>query len=66
MVIISVGLEPEKDCAGEAQQQMNTRDPSSLQIGLPISTNPQLSESKKNLVIGPIRCPTSRQTRLAD
>jgi hypothetical protein len=43
------GLGPDNDCAGEGQQQ----DPSSRQRERPISTNPQLSDSNKNLVVSP-------------
>jgi hypothetical protein len=34
------GLRPEKDFAGEAQQELKTTDPTSRQRGRPTSTNP--------------------------
>jgi hypothetical protein len=49
----STGLGPENDCAGEAQQQLYTTDPSSRQKGCYIRTiiaNVQLK--KKILVVG--------------
>jgi hypothetical protein len=45
------GLGPENDCAGEDQQQLKTTDPSSRQRERPTSTNTQLSDSNKNLVV---------------
>jgi hypothetical protein len=53
MVASPNGLEPENDCAGEALQQLQTTDPSSRQKERPKSTNPQLLESNKNLVVNP-------------
>jgi hypothetical protein len=55
MVMSPTELSPEKDCAGEAQQQLLTTEPSSRQSGRPTSTNPQLSKDnyknkKENLV----------------
>jgi hypothetical protein len=40
-------------CAGKGQQQLETTDQSPRQKGHPTSTNLQLSESNKNLVLGP-------------
>jgi hypothetical protein len=45
------GLGPENDCAGEAQQQLQTTDPSSCQRESPTSTNPQPSDSDKYPVV---------------
>jgi hypothetical protein len=53
MVASPTGLGPENDCAGEGQQQLYTTDPSSRQRERPKSTNPQLSDSNKNVVVGP-------------
>jgi hypothetical protein len=53
MVTSPRGLGPENDCAGEHQQQLQTGDPFSCQRGRPTSTNPQLSDSIKNLVVSP-------------
>jgi hypothetical protein len=53
MVASTTGLRPENDCAGECQQQLSTTDPSSRQRQRPISTNPQLSVSNKNLIVSP-------------
>jgi hypothetical protein len=55
VVVSPAGLGPEDDSAGEGQQQLSTTDPASRQRGHPTSTNPQLSNSKKNLVLGPKR-----------
>jgi hypothetical protein len=44
MVMSSAGLGPEIDCADEDQQQ--------ARLLVRISTNPQLSDSNKNLVLG--------------
>jgi hypothetical protein len=52
MVTSPMGLGHENDCAGESQQQLYTTDPFSRQRERPTSTNPQLSESNKNLVLG--------------
>jgi hypothetical protein len=53
MVMSPAGLGPENDCAGEAQQQLYMADPSSRQTERPTSTNQQLSDSNKNLVVSP-------------
>jgi hypothetical protein len=44
---------PENDCTGEGKQQLQTTAPYSRQKNRPKSTNPQLSESNKNLVVSP-------------
>jgi hypothetical protein len=44
---------PENDCAGEAQQELQTTDPVSRQRGRPKPTNPQLSDKNKDLVVSP-------------
>jgi hypothetical protein len=44
---------PENDCAGEDQQQLQTTDPSSCYRERSTSTNPQLCDSNKNLVVSP-------------
>jgi hypothetical protein len=44
MVMNLVGFRPEKDCTGEAQQQLKITDPTSRQRGHLTSTNPELSE----------------------
>jgi hypothetical protein len=49
------GLGPENDCAGEGQLQLQTTDPSSRQRGRPKSTNLQLSDNNKDLVVIPRR-----------
>jgi hypothetical protein len=61
MVMSPPELRPENDCAGEDQQQLLTADPSSRKRGRPTSTTPQLSDSKKNLVLGPRWGSTQRQ-----
>jgi hypothetical protein len=43
--MIPVGLKPEKGCAGDAQQNLKTTDPTSRQRGRPTSTNLQLSKT---------------------
>jgi hypothetical protein len=54
MVSSSTGLGPENDCAGEDQQQLIVNaDPSSRQRERPTLTNPQLTDSNKNLVVSP-------------
>jgi hypothetical protein len=53
MVASPTGLGPENDCAGENQQQLETTDPSSRQREHRTTANPQLSDSNKNLVLGP-------------
>jgi hypothetical protein len=53
MVTSPMGLGPENDCAGEGQQQLQTADPSSHQRERLTLTNPQLSDSNKNLVVSP-------------
>jgi hypothetical protein len=45
MLMSPVGLEPEKDGAGDAQQKRKSTDPTSRQRGHPTSTNPQLSKN---------------------
>jgi hypothetical protein len=53
MVMSLAGLGTEKSCAGEDQQQLYTTGMSSHQRGRPTSANPQLSDSNKNLILGP-------------
>jgi hypothetical protein len=53
MVARPKGLGPENDCAGEVQQELYTTDPPSRQRERPKSTNPQLSDSNKSLVVSP-------------
>jgi hypothetical protein len=53
MAASPTGLRPENDCAGEGQQLLQTTDPSCRQRERPTSTNPQLSDSNKNLVVSP-------------
>jgi hypothetical protein len=48
-----MGLGLENDCAGVGQQQLYTTDPSSRQRGRPKSTNPQLSDNNRYLVVNP-------------
>jgi photosystem II stability/assembly factor-like uncharacterized protein len=56
MVTSPTGLGLENDCAGDSQQHLETAaDLSSRQRERPTSTNPQLSDSNKNLVVSP-RC----------
>jgi hypothetical protein len=57
-----VGIGTVNDCAGEDQQQLQTTDPSSRQRVRPTSANPELSDSNKNLVLGPRWGLTPRQT----
>jgi hypothetical protein len=56
MVLSSVELRPERDCAGEAQQQQSITEPCALQRGRHKITNPRLSKEnfkeKKELVMG--------------
>jgi hypothetical protein len=58
MVLSVEGLRPERDCAGEANQQQEITDPTSCQKGRHKITNPQLSKKnfkeKENLVTGPL------------
>jgi hypothetical protein len=63
--MIPSGLRPEKDSAGDAQQQMETTDPTSRQRGRPTSTNPQLckrlvKEKGEKLVAGPRWAPDTK------
>jgi hypothetical protein len=44
MALNPAGLGPEKDCAGEVQQQLKTTDPTTAQREPPKSTNAQLSK----------------------
>jgi hypothetical protein len=53
MVASHTGLGSENDCVSEGQQQFYTTDPSSRQRKRPTSTNPQLSDSNKNVVVSP-------------
>jgi hypothetical protein len=53
MVASPTELGPENDHAGEGQQQFQMTDLFSRQRERPTSTNPQLSESNKNLVVSP-------------
>jgi hypothetical protein len=46
-------LGPKNDCADDDQQQLQTTDLSSRQRQRPTSTNPELSDSNKNLVVSP-------------
>jgi hypothetical protein len=69
MVASPKGLEPENECAGDGQQQLQTTDPSSRQRERPTSTKPQLSEINQDLVVSPrwvlyskIDWPTDRQS----
>jgi hypothetical protein len=64
MVASPTGLGPENDCSGEGQQQLTT-DPSSRQRKRLTSTNPQHSDSNKNLVVKP-QISALFQDRLAD
>jgi hypothetical protein len=50
-ILDSEGLLPENVCVGEGQQHLQTTIPASRQRGRPTSTNPQLSDSNKNLVL---------------
>jgi hypothetical protein len=52
MVMSSTGVELDNDCAGEGQQKLQTTDPFSRLRGQLTSTNPHLSDSNKNLVLG--------------
>jgi hypothetical protein len=54
MVTNPTGLGPKNDCIGEDQQQLQTADPFSCQRERPTSTNQQLSDSNKNVVVSPI------------
>jgi hypothetical protein len=66
MAATLTGLGPENDCSGEGQQRLKTTDPSSYQIGRPKSTNPQLSDNNKDLVVRPRRVIYSRTDWPAD
>jgi hypothetical protein len=59
MDMSTVGLGPKNGCTGEAQQQLETTDPTSCQGDCPTSTNPQLPDININLVMGPsLECHT--------
>jgi hypothetical protein len=62
------GLKTEKDCAGEAQQQLKTAGATSRQRGCPTLTNPQLTRNhfkkEKNWLRIPDGCLTPGQTGL--
>jgi hypothetical protein len=62
MVMSDAGLRSKNDCAGEGQWQLYTTDPSSCQRGRPTLTNLQLSDSNKNLALGPTWSLEPRQT----
>jgi hypothetical protein len=62
MVASPKGLGPEKDCAGKDQQHIQKTDPTSRQRGRTKSTNPQLSDNNKDLVVTPDGCFIPRQT----
>jgi hypothetical protein len=71
MATSPTGLGPKNDCAGEGRQQFKTADPSSRQRERTTSTNPQLTDSNKNVVLNPrwvlyskIDWPTDRRSRL--
>jgi hypothetical protein len=53
MVASPTGLGPENDYTSEGQQQLQITDPSSRQRERRTATNPQLSDSIKNLVVSP-------------
>jgi hypothetical protein len=53
MVMSPEGLGHENDSAGEGKKQLQTTDPSSIQRRRPTSTKPKLSDSNKNLALGP-------------
>jgi hypothetical protein len=64
MIMSPAGLGPENYCVYDGQQQLETTDPSSRQIGRPVSTNPQLSDSNTDLVLDLDGCLTPKQTGL--
>jgi hypothetical protein len=45
MLMSPLGLRPEKGCAGDARQKLETTEQTSRQRGRPTSTNPQLSKN---------------------
>jgi hypothetical protein len=53
MATSPTGLGPKNDCAVEDQQQLYTTGPSYCLRERPTSTNPQLSNSNKSLVVSP-------------
>jgi hypothetical protein len=61
-----VRLGPENDCAGEDQQELLMTDLASRQRGRPKSTNPQLSDNNKDLVVIPKRVLYSKTDWPAD
>jgi hypothetical protein len=67
MLVSPVGLRSEKGCAGDAGQELKSRDPTSRQRGRPTSTNPNLSKNNQK-VYGkkwsriPDGCPTPGRT----
>jgi hypothetical protein len=63
MVVSPAGLGPKNECAGEDQQRLYA---SSRQRGRPISTNPELSDSNNNLVMGPRWEPHTKTDRLTE
>jgi hypothetical protein len=60
-----MGLGPGNDCAGEDQQELKAIDPASHQRGRLKSTNLQLSDNNKDLVVS-TRWVLYSKTRLAD
>jgi hypothetical protein len=64
MLMSLAGLRPEKDCAGEAQQQLKTTDPTPHQRGYPTSTKTIslkiIKERRRKLVTGPIWVPDTK------
>jgi hypothetical protein len=58
MILAVLGAE--RDCVGKAQQQLSTTDQSSRQEGRPTLTNPQLSDSSRNMVMGPRWVPDTK------
>jgi hypothetical protein len=51
--VCPAGFGPKNDCASDDQQQLLMADPFSHQRECPTSTNPQLSDSNKNLIMSP-------------
>jgi hypothetical protein len=53
MVATSKGHGSENDCVGDGQQHLETTDPSPRQRENPTSTNPQMSDLNKIMVVSP-------------
>jgi hypothetical protein len=53
MDMTPAGFTPKNDCAGEGQQKLYTAGPFCRQRERLTSSNPQLSDNNKNLIVKP-------------